>query len=140
MASFAQFLLSQGEGLIAPELVSKMGVVAFTDSFKAGLEVGGGHGLWCRDRHGVIGRCRGGNTLGYRGMLCLFYQNDRVLFALVNADSETADYEQNNELMIKSLKIPPVTGVSSLSIDKSRLILWVLGNGRWYWRIRPYCL
>ena len=56
------------------------------------MRVGYGLGLATRDRHGAVGKCHGGSTVGYRAMLCLFPQQQRAFFVAINADIEGADY------------------------------------------------
>ena len=104
MQKFMVFLMSDGfvggEQLVSTDLLNSMGVAAATLSQKAGLLAGGQFGLWRRDRHDVIGKCQGGNTIGYNSMLCLFPTQNKAFFVAINSDSETADYEQVYKLFI----------------------------------------
>jgi hypothetical protein len=93
-----------------------MGQVAPTDSRSSGLNAGGGHGLWRRDRHGVVGLCHGGNTVGFRGMLCVFPEQKKGFFVMVNADSETADYGRLDQLMITTLGIEKAQALEPLPV------------------------
>jgi hypothetical protein len=76
-----------------------------TEAAAAGLPAGYGLGLRHRDRHGVVGRCHGGSTIGYRAMLCLFPQHQKAFFVAMNTDSETADHERLNALLVGALEI-----------------------------------
>ncbi len=111
MAVLAQFIMGDGRVnsnvLVDTQLLHRMGQVAATESQLAGLNVGGGHGLWRRDRLGVVGLCHGGNTIGYRGMFCLFPLEKKAFFVMINADSETANYDRINQLMVNHLAIKP---------------------------------
>ncbi len=112
MALFSRFLMSDGridgETFIDAKLLHAMGQPFGTDAASAGLSVGYGLGLARRDRHGVIGECHSGNTIGYRAMLCTFPQQQKAFFVAVNADSETADYERFNALLVNALDIAAI--------------------------------
>jgi CubicO group peptidase (beta-lactamase class C family) len=109
MARFARFLMGDGRidgrAYIDPELLRAMGSPHGTDAALAGLRVGYGLGLSTRDRHGVVGRCHGGDGIGYVAMLCMFPQQQRAWFYSVNADSESADYELIDRQLIRALDI-----------------------------------
>ena len=111
MARFARFLMSNGEIDGAPfvehQLLRAMGKPSKTEAATAGLEAGYGLGLSRRDRHGVIGRCHVGTTVGYRANLCLFPEEQKAFFVSMNADSETADYERFDALLIRALGVRP---------------------------------
>ena len=110
MARFARFLLGDGttggERFVDPELLRAMGRPSLTDSARAGLEAGYALGLGQRDRHGAVGFCHGGNTVGYRAMLCLYPEERRAFFVSLNADSETADYARIDALLVRALQLP----------------------------------
>ena len=109
MALLSQFLMGDGridgEPFIAPVLLQAMGQPFGTEAAHAGLRAGYGLGLARRDRHGAIGKCHEGNTVGFLAMLCLFPQQQKAFFIALNADSETADYERFNALLIESLGV-----------------------------------
>lgn len=116
MALFSQFLMGDGRidgnAFIETGLLRAMGQPFGTEAVHAGLAAGYGLGLARRDRHGVVGRCHSGNTVGYRAMLCLFPQQQKAFFVAINSDSETADYGRFDALFVKALGIaadlPPV--------------------------------
>jgi len=109
MGRFANFLMGdgriEGEPFIDPALLRAMGRPVRTEAADAGLAVGYGLGLATRDRHGAVGRCHGGSTVGYRAMLCLFPSQRRAFFVAVNADVEGADYGRLDALLIEALRV-----------------------------------
>lgn len=112
MGKLARFLISDGsiggERFIDPRLLRQMGSATGTDAARAGLAAGYALGLGRRDRHGAVALCHGGNTVGFRAMLCLFPAQQRAFFVTINMDSETADYEGFNALLTAALALPPV--------------------------------
>lgn len=107
MGRFARFLMSDGrldgQPFIDAALLRQMGEPAGTEATAAGLVVGYGLGLRRTDRHGVIGKCHGGNTVGFRAMLCLYPETGRAFFIAINADNEAADYATFDAALIRSL-------------------------------------
>jgi len=118
MARFARFLMSDGEIDSAPfvdhQLLRTMGRPSRTEAATAGLDAGYGLGLSRRDRHGVIGRCHVGTTIGYRANLCLFPEEQKAFFVSMNADVETADYERFDALFIRALGVRPAHPATQL--------------------------
>lgn len=113
MARFARFLMSEGRidgaAFVEPALLRGMGRPLDTEAARAGLRVGYAQGLMTRDRHGAVGLCHGGSTVGFRAMLCLFPQQQRAFFLAVNADNETADYGALDQRLIQALAVPTPT-------------------------------
>ncbi len=111
MARFARFLMGDGriggKSFIDPRWLRAMGEPRGTEAAKARLQIGYGLGLSTRDRHGAVGRCHGGNIIGYRAMLCLFPEQQRAYFWSVNADSEQTDYGRIDALLIDAMGIEP---------------------------------
>ncbi|MBA3341595.1 MAG: beta-lactamase family protein [Gemmatimonadaceae bacterium] len=116
MTRFARFLMSNGEidraAFVDQQLLRAMGRPSKTEAALAGLEAGYGLGLTRRDRHGVIGRCHVGTTVGYRANLCVFPEEQKAFFVSVNTDSETADYERFDALLIRALGVKPADPVT----------------------------
>lgn len=110
MGRFALFLLGDGrigdDQFIAADLMRAMGAPQDTEAAKAGLRVGYGLGLSTRDRNGAVGLCHGGNTVGYRAMLCLYPEAKRAFFIAANADSETARYGRFDQALVNALALP----------------------------------
>ena len=111
MAKLARFLMGDGRiggaQFIDARLLQAMGLPNGTEAANAGLRVGFGLGLGTRDRHGAIGKCHGGSTVGYRAMFCLFPQQRKAYFVAVNTDSETANYGALDNLMLEALSVGP---------------------------------
>jgi hypothetical protein len=109
MAVFARFLMGNGRidgrAFIDAALLRAMGRPMGTEAAEAELAAGYGLGLARRDRHGVVGLCHEGSTVGYRAMLCLFPEQQRAFFVAMNADSETADYGRFDALLIQALDV-----------------------------------
>ncbi len=144
MARFARFMLDGrtvgGEALVDTALLRAMGEPSTTDAAAAGLRTGYGLGLSTRDRHGVVGLCHGGNTVGYRAMFCVFPGQDRAFFVAHNADVEDADYGRYDAMLIEALgtesattstPAPRGTGTSSwdgfyeLSPNRFASLAWI---------------
>lgn len=110
MARLALFLMGDGrvdgEVFIEPALLAAMGRAQGTEAAQAGLQAGYGLGLARRDRHGRVGLCHSGNTLGFRAMLCLYPELGKAFFVGVNTDHESARYEQLNTLLLAALGLP----------------------------------
>jgi hypothetical protein len=121
MARFARFLMSDGrvEGtpFVRPELLRAMGTPAGTEAARAGLPVGYALGLSIRDRHGVVGRCHGGNTVGYRAMLCVYPDQQKAFFVSMNADDEDANYVRIDSMILATLGLAPSAPVPARATD-----------------------
>lgn len=110
MARLARFLMGDGRlggrPFIEPSLLAAMGRAVGTEAAETGLSVGYGLGLATRDRHGAIGKCHGGSTLGFRAMFCLFPEAGRAFFVAVNADVEGASYNGIDAMLVQALALP----------------------------------
>lgn len=110
MATFAAFLMGDGRTaqgkFIRTGLLRRMGRPHDTAAAAAGLEVGYALGMRLRDRHGRAGFCHGGNGIGVRAMLCMYPEQRKAFFVGLNMDSETADYEAFNALLLDALAMP----------------------------------
>lgn len=133
MARLARFLMGDGQvdgrPFVDPTLLAAMGRPEGTEAARAGLAVGYGLGLATRDRHGAVGRCHGGSTLGFRAMLCLFPSSQQAFFVAVNADVEGASYNGIDALLVKALGLS--TAVSATTepaapalVDPSAWLGW----------------
>ncbi len=109
LARYAEFLLGEGgvdgRALVDGALMLSRGKAFGTDAAKAGLIAGYALGMGRRDRHGVVGVCHGGNTVGFVAMLCVFPDENKAFAYGVNTDSETADYGRLDRLFIEALDI-----------------------------------
>ncbi|SHE66090.1 serine hydrolase domain-containing protein [Pedobacter caeni] len=110
MGIFIRFLMSDGilhrSPFIREDLLRSMGNPKETEATKHGLEIGYSGGLMKRDAHKVIGYAHSGNTIGYHAMIYLFPEEKKGFFISHNMDSETANYEVFNKILIQSLDIP----------------------------------
>lgn len=109
MGVFINFLLNEGRladsTFILPDLIKSMGVPNQILSSKNGLNSGYGSGAAYRDRHGVLGKAHSGNIIGYHAMLYWFPEKKTGFFISHNMDSESADYEKFNRILINHLGI-----------------------------------
>lgn len=122
MATFARFLMGNGtlhgKPFIAPSLMQALATPSHTEASDAGLQIGHGLVLVGRDRHGITGQSHPGNTVGFMAMLCLFPQQGRAFFVAMNTDSETADYDRFNALLIRSLRLAPSTPAIAAAVSR----------------------
>jgi len=117
LARFAQFLMNDGvidgQKFVDETLMRSRGFPFGTQAANGGLIAGYALGLGRRDRHGVVGFCHGGNTVGFVAMLCVFPDEHKAFTYSVNTDSETADYGRFDSLFVRALDItepsPPRT-------------------------------
>jgi predicted unusual protein kinase regulating ubiquinone biosynthesis (AarF/ABC1/UbiB family) len=112
MAALARFLMGDGRvggrQLIDPSLLRARGREFHTEASRHGLDAGYALGWSRRDRHGVIAGCHDGNIVGYFANFCVFPDEQKAFFISFNADSETADYERFDTMLIRALDITPV--------------------------------
>lgn len=113
LARFAKFLLSDGvvdgDQFIDEALMNARGQPSGTDAALNGLIAGYALGLGRRDRHGVVGFCHSGNIAGFVARLCIFPDENKAYAYSINTDSETADYERVDSLLIAALGIAEAT-------------------------------
>jgi CubicO group peptidase (beta-lactamase class C family) len=94
-----------GRPFIDAALMAALSGAHGTDAARAGLSGGHGLALSMRDRHGVVGDCHPGTTIGFQAMLCLYPREGKAFFVAMNADVENADYDQFNKLLIDALQL-----------------------------------
>lgn len=131
MGTFARFLLGDGAidgaAFVDTRLLREMGRQTGTAAAKAGLEAGYALGIWRRDRHGAVGLCHEGSTVGFRALLCLYPQENKAFFIAFNMDSETADYGVFDALMIERLALattPVAPAIPALDDDVDAWMGW----------------
>jgi CubicO group peptidase (beta-lactamase class C family) len=130
MGRFARFLMGDGRlaghPFVDAALLARMGEPAGTEAARAGLDVGYGLGLRRLERHGVVAKCHGGSTVGFKAMLCVFPATQQAFFIAINADSETADYARFDALLVDSLTpaLPPSAAVPVPSFAAHRWTGW----------------
>jgi CubicO group peptidase (beta-lactamase class C family) len=112
MARFALFFMGDGRvaqrEFIRTDLLRQMGWPRGTAAAAAGLKVGYALGMRLRDRHGRVGLCHGGNGIGVQTLLCTYPAQRKAFFVALNMDSETADYEAFNALLLDALAVPRI--------------------------------
>lgn len=109
MARLAQFLMGDGRAdgvrIVRPDLLAAMARPRH-GAARAGLVDGYALGLGLFDRAGHVGRCHGGDIVGFRAMLCLYPEDKKAYFRSINIDKEGADYRQFDRMLIASLNLP----------------------------------
>lgn len=110
MATFARFLMSGGAvggtPFVRTALLRSMGLPEETAAARAGLKPGYRFGLALRDREGRLGRCHGGNIIGYRAMFCIYPEQRKAFFYSINTDGESSNYQRFDAAMMDALKLP----------------------------------
>lgn len=110
IGKFMLFMMSdgviKGKAFILPEHLKAVGTQKQTDAFKHGLPYGDALGAYSRDRYGVVGIAKNGNTLGFTSMIYMFPDYKKAFFIVFNMDSETANYDLFNEVLVKYLNLP----------------------------------
>ena len=110
MARLAQFLMGDGTAngvrIIQQNLLTEMARPQHSAA-KAGLVDGYSLGLGTFDRAGQLGRCHGGDVVGFRAMLCIYPEHKKAYFRSINIDREGADYRRFDDILITSLDLPP---------------------------------
>lgn len=128
MARFASFLLGDGSNagqpFIAMELMKAMTTPTGTEAVRAGLPLGHGLVLVGRDRHGQVGGCHPGNTIGFWAMLCVFPQQRSAFFVATNTDNEDAENERLNQRLVEALALPPIASAQTASPSTTSLSAW----------------
>ncbi len=109
MAKFMWFMMSDGKlngkTFIDKRLLATVGIQKSTDAFKKGIPYGYALGAYQRDRYGVVGVAKNGNTLGFSAMLYMFPESKKAFFIAYNMDSETANYDLFNAELTNYLNI-----------------------------------
>ena len=122
MGLFLRFLMSDGtlngQAFIYQSLLSAMFKPVGTEAIKAGLDVGYSLGLMKRDRHHVVGYAHSGNIIGYRAMIYIFPEQQKAFFISHNMDSETAQYERFNKILIEALGINKIEPAANGSMPE----------------------
>lgn len=128
MGILIRFILNKGKVLdqqiITKSFFEEYGKPKYTIAFNKGLDNGYALGISLRDRYNVIGLAHSGNIIGYRAMLYIFPEEKKGFFISHNTDSETANYESFNEVLIKSLRIPEKDKKNINSFGTEKLKEW----------------
>lgn len=128
MGIFLRFMMSDGtingEQFIKSEYLASVGKQQSTDAKKNGVLMGDALGAYSRDRYGVVGIAKNGNTLGFSAMIYMFPNNKKAFFIAHNMDSETASYDLFNEALVKHLSIPTKGYNSKQQTIESEISNW----------------
>ena len=107
IGKFLRFMMSDGkidgETFVDIKYLEAVGRQEVTDAFKKGVPFGDALGAYSRDRYGVVGIAKNGNTLGFTSMIYMFPQDKKAFFIAFNMDNETANYDLFNEALVKHL-------------------------------------
>ncbi len=111
IAVLMSFLMSNGtingQEFIALELLKQMGQQRESPAAKRGLEIGYSLGVGKRDRNGVTALFHTGAIVGYNAMMQFFPATRCGFFISHNMDSETAQYERSNQVLLAHLPVKP---------------------------------
>lgn len=118
MARLANFLMSDGTGIINPGLMKARGRPRNTESSSNGLTAGYALGIARRDRHGSIGFCHTGSIIGFYAILCVYPDQQKAFFYSVNTDSEVADYGRLAARLVESLNLNKPTSPITVSLPE----------------------
>lgn len=128
MGKFLYFMMSDGiingKVFIKSEFLSAVGKQKQTDAYKNGIPFGDALGAYSRDRYGVVGIAKNGNTLGFSAMIYLFPNEKKAFFIAHNMDSETANYDLFNETLVKHLGLATQQFITKKQIVESEINDW----------------
>lgn len=109
VGKFLKFMMSDGKingkPFISTKYLSAVGRQERTDAFRKGVPFGDALGAYSRDRYGVVGIAKNGNILGFSAMIYMFSRHKKAFFIAFNMDSETANYDLFNEVLVKHLDV-----------------------------------
>ena len=117
-----------GKLFIRNEYLKSVGNQNLTDAYENGVPYGDAMGAYSRDRYGVVGIAKNGNTLGFSAMTYMFPNDKKAFFIAHNKDSETANYDLFNEALVKHLGL-----VSNRFITKQQPIENEIENWNGYY-------
>lgn len=111
MGLFMKFMMGDGKikgrAFIKKTFLARLGKAHLTDASKNGIPGGYGLGASYRDRHGVRGIVHPGVILGFHAMVYMFPEEKKAFFISHNMESEVADYEVFNEILIRHSGLRP---------------------------------
>lgn len=111
MARLARFMMSDGrignKSFIRSDLLLAMGRPTGTEAARAGLQTEYALGLAARDREGWVGRCHGGDILGFHAMFCIYAEQKKAFFLAINTDGDGVDLARFDAIMMRSLSLDP---------------------------------
>ena len=109
MGKFLRFMMSDGtidgKPFIKNEFLHAVGRPTRTDAYQKGVPFGDALGAYSRDRYGAVGIAKNGNTLGFAAMIYFFPAHKKAFFIAFNMDSETANYDLFNAVLVAHLGV-----------------------------------
>lgn len=128
VGKFLLFMMSDGniDGniFINAEYLKAVGKQEFTEAYINGLPFGVGLGAYSRDRYGVVGIAKNGNTLGFSSMIYMFPLDKKAFFISYNMDSETANYDLFNEVLVKFLGLATKIPITVAKVVEKEIENW----------------
>ena len=125
---FLRFMMSDGtingDLFIRSEYLKSVGNQKLTDANKNGVPFGDALGAYSRDRYGVVGVAKNGNTLGFSAMTYMFPNVKKAFFIAHNMDSETANYDLFNEVLVKHLSLAVHRFITKQQPIKNEIANW----------------
>jgi CubicO group peptidase (beta-lactamase class C family) len=125
---FLRFMMSDGkingELFIKSEYLKSVANQKLTDAYKNGVPFGDALGAYSRDRYGVVGIAKNGNTLGFSSMIYMFPNDKKAFFIAHNMDSETANYDLFNEALVKHLGLPTHNFITNQQPIENEIANW----------------
>jgi CubicO group peptidase (beta-lactamase class C family) len=128
IGKFLRFMMSDGivngKPFIAIDYLKAVGKQKGTDSYKNGVPHGDALGAYSRDRYGIVGIAKNGNTLGFSAMIYLFPMEKKAFFIAYNTDSETANYDLFNPILVNHLNLSTQPFINSEKIIENEINNW----------------
>ena len=128
MGKFLRFLMSDGtlngDVFIRNDLLKSIGIQTATIAYQKGVPYGDALGGYTRDRYGVVGIAKNGNILGFSAMIYFFPSERKAFFIAHNTDSETADYDLFNEVLVRHLRLSHQPFLSKHVAMDAQLFKW----------------
>lgn len=128
MGKFLRFLMSDGSInhsiFIRNDLLKSIGIQTATIAYQQGVPYGDALGGYTRDRYGVVGVAKNGNTLGFSAMVYFFPSERKAFFIAHNTDSETADYDVFNQVLVRHLRLNHQPFLSKHVSMNAQLFQW----------------
>ena len=128
IGKFLRFMMSDGtvngKRFIANEYLKAVGKPKETDAYKSGVPYGDALGAYARDRYGVVGIAKNGNTLGFSAMVYLFPTVKKAFFIVFNTDSETANYDLFNQVLVNHLNLSSQSFITTKKITEKEIKHW----------------
>lgn len=128
MGKFLYFMMSDGiingAQFISEKYLLNIGKQTTTDAYIMGVPYGDALGAYSRDRYGVVGIAKNGNTLGFVSMIYMFPAYKKAFFIGFNMDSEISNYDLFYAALIKHISLPRKPFISSSCTVEEEINRW----------------